>query len=243
MNFDPADKLIIALDGMSKSEASSFLFRVPGIRWVKIGLELFVSAGPQFVQDVRGMGKKVFLDLKFHDIPETMARACSRATSTGSELISVHACAGSKALSACQGASIMAAAEAGLSPPKLLAITVLTSWSPSRLAEELFVKQPLVERVDKLAELAKNAGLGGCVCSPKEVNSLRCLYPYPFELVTPGIRPHGAPCNDQARVMSPSEALVAGSSRLVVGRPITGAENPGEAFLKCCSEVEQTFQE
>ncbi len=243
MRFNPADKLIVALDGMNKAEALSFSSKIPGLIWVKVGLELFVSSGPELIFDLKQMGKRVFLDLKFHDIPATMAAACQRAASTGVELITVHACAGFKALTDCQEASFEAACEAGLKPPTLLAVTVLTSWDPNRLANEIFIDQPLKERVEKLAELAKEAGLGGCVCSPKEVKNLRGKHPLPFELITPGIRPKGFSSDDQMRVMSPSETITLGASRLVIGRPITRDKDPAGVFLRCCEEIEDSHSD
>ena len=235
----PADQLIIALDGMERAEALAFISKLPEVSWVKVGLELFVSAGPEVLADLREQGLRIFLDLKFHDIPATMAGACRRAASFGAELITVHACAGRAALAEAQRAACEGAAEVGLSAPRLLAVTVLTSWDQKRLANELCIPQSLQARVEWLAELAAESGLGGCVCSPWEVSGLRRLHPSPFELVTPGIRPSGAELADQVRVMSPTAALNAGASRLVIGRPITRAVDPAEAFARCCFELEQ----
>ena len=200
-----------------------------------------MSAGPELIFELRQIGKRVFLDLKFHDIPATMAGACRRAASTGAELITVHSCAGLQALSDCQAACAEGASLAGFHPPKLLAVTVLTSWDPSRLANEIFIEQPLQERVQKLAELANQAGLSGCICSPREVKTLRSRHPLPFELITPGIRPQGFPLDDQVRVMSPAETINSGASRLVIGRPITCSADPGSVFLRCCQEIEELY--
>ena len=179
----------------------------------------------------------MFLDLKFHDIPATMAGACRRAAALGAELITVHACAGSEALQAAQAAALEGAQGAGQPAPTLLAVTVLTSWEEQRLQRELALTQGIAERVPVLAQLSATAGIGGCVCSPLEAAALRAQHPEPFALVTPGIRPKGAAVGDQARVMGPAEALVAGASQLVIGRPITKAEDPGAAFGRCCSEL------
>ena len=232
-----ADRLIVALDGMDAEQALSLVDRLPDLRWVKVGLELFTAAGPQVVSQLRGRGKRVFLDLKFHDIPATMAGACRSAARLGAELITVHACAGSEALVAAQNAAIVAAAAAGLPAPTLLAVTVLTSWEHQRFAAELAVAEPLETYVSRLAELAAGAGLGGCVCSPHEVTRLRAAHPEPFALVTPGIRPVGSASADQARVMTPSQAMAAGASRLVIGRPITAASDPVAAFEACCAQL------
>ena len=222
---------------MAPEQALAFSRSVEGLRWVKVGLELFVQAGPDVVAQLREQGLRVFLDLKFHDIPATMAGACRRAAGLGAELITVHACAGSEALRAAQAAASEGAQAAGLASPTLLAVTVLTSWEEQRLQRELALSQTIAERVPSLAQLAASAGIGGCVCSPLEAASLRAQHPEPFALVTPGIRPKGSAVGDQARVLGPAEAIAAGASQLVIGRPITKAEDPSAAFAACCAEL------
>ena len=238
VNHSAADRIIVALDGMAPERALRFSGSLPELRWVKVGLELFVAAGPAVVQQLRDQGKRVFLDLKFHDIPATMAGACRSAAQLGAELITVHACAGREALQAAQAAATESAAVAGLPKPTLLAVTVLTSWDLDRFAAELAIEEPVADYVPRLAGLAAAAGIGGCVCSPLEVAALRRLHPAPFALVTPGIRPAGAALGDQQRVMTPAEAMAAGSSHLVIGRPITAAADPAEAFAACCRQLE-----
>ena len=237
LSSDPADRIIVALDGMAPDQALTFAAQVEGLRWVKVGLELYVQAGPDVVAQFSALGLRVFLDLKFHDIPATMAGACRRAALLGAELITVHACAGSDALRAAQSAAENAAHQAGINVPTLLAVTVLTSWNETRLQQELAITQGLTQRVPALAALAADAGIGGCVCSAHEAATLRAQHPQPFALVTPGIRPRGSSLGDQARVMGPAEALVAGASQLVIGRPITKAEDPSAAFAACCGEI------
>lgn len=237
MTRPAAERIIVALDGMAPEQALAFSRSVEGLRWVKVGLELFVQAGPDVVAQLREQGLRVFLDLKFHDIPATMAGACRRAAGLGAELITVHACAGSEALRAAQAAASEAAQAAGLASPTLLAVTVLTSWEEHRLQWELALSQTIAERVPSLAQLAASAGIGGCVCSPLEAASLRAQHPEPFALVTPGIRPKGSAVGDQARVLGPAEAIAAGASQLVIGRPITKAEDPSAAFAACCAEL------
>ena len=232
---DPADRLILALD--RPDLAPGLVEAIPDLRWVKVGLELFVAAGPVVVQQLRDQGKRVFLDLKFHDIPATMAGACRSAARLGAELITVHACAGSEALQAAQAAATEGAAAAGLPAPTLLAVTVLTSWDAERFRSELAIDQPLDAYVARLARIAAGAGIGGVVCSPLEVAALRAAHPLPFVLVTPGIRPAGAVRGDQQRVMTPAEAIAAGSSQLVIGRPIRAAADPAAAFAACCAEL------
>ena len=237
MTRPAAERIIVALDGMAPEQALAFSRGVEGLRWVKVGLELFVQAGPDVVAQLRDQGLRVFLDLKFHDIPATMAGACRRAAGLGAELITVHACAGSEALRAAQAAASEGAQAAGLASPTLLAVTVLTSWEEQRLQRELALSQTIAKRVPSLAQLAASAGIGGCVCSPLEAASLRAQHPEPFALVTPGIRPKGSAVGDQARVLGPAEAIAAGASQLVIGRPITKAEDPSAAFAACCAEL------
>ncbi len=237
-SVEPADRIIVALDGMAPAQALAFAAAVPQLRWVKVGLELFVAGGPAVVRQLRDQGKRVFLDLKFHDIPATMAGACRSAARLGAELITVHACAGAEALQAAQAAAQDSAAAAGLPAPTLLAVTVLTSWDPARFAAELAIDEPVEAYVPRLARLAAAAGIGGCVCSPLEVAALRAAHPEPFALVTPGIRPAGAALGDQQRVLTPAQAIAAGSSHLVIGRPITAAPDPAAAFAACCRELE-----
>ena len=234
---ESAERIIVALDGMAPDQALAFSAQVEGLRWVKVGLELFVQAGPEVVAQLRDQGLRVFLDLKFHDIPATMAGACRRAAALGAELITVHACAGSEALKAAQAAALEGAQSNGQPLPTLLAVTVLTSWEEQRLQRELAISQGIAARVSALAQLSATASIGGCVCSPWEAAALRARHPEPFALITPGIRPKGTAVGDQARVMGPAEAVAAGASQLVIGRPITRADDPSAAFAACCREL------
>lgn len=234
--LDGADRVIVALDGMDGPAALAFVDGIPDLRWVKVGLELFTLAGPEVIQALRRRGLQLFLDLKFHDIPATMAGACRSAAQLGADLITVHACAGREALIEARVGASQGAEAAGLkTPPTLLAVTVLTSWAAERLRAQLQIDTPLPTYVRDLAALAADAGIGGCVCSPQEVAALRSDHPEPFALVTPGIRPLGSDVGDQARVMTPDQALAAGASRLVIGRPITAAKDPAAAFAACCA--------
>jgi orotidine-5'-phosphate decarboxylase len=233
----PADRIIVALDGMDGAQALAFSAAIPELRWVKVGLELFTTAGPLVVRQLQEQGQRVFLDLKFHDIPATMAGACRSAARLGVGLMTVHASAGSEALRAAQSGAQAGAAEAAFPAPTLLAVTVLTSWEPARFAKELAIAASVETYVDQLAMLAAAAGVGGCVCSPLEVAALRAAHPEPFALVTPGIRPAGSASGDQARVLTPAKAIAAGATQLVIGRPITAAADPAEAFARCCAEL------
>lgn len=234
---NPSSKIILALDEMNKAEVISLIKKLPELEWVKVGLELFLSAGPDIVLELRDCQKKVFLDLKFHDIPNTMARSCYEAARRGAELITVHACAGSAGLKMASKGAKEGAAEQKLKTPSLLAVTVLTSWENETLSKELLFKDSISERVHLLADLAFHSGIEGCVCSPLEVRSLREIYAHPFELVTPGIRLVGDNKFDQKRVLSPLKAIKEGSSRLVIGRSITKANDPLEAFKRIYNEL------
>ena len=182
-------------------------------------------------------GKKIFLDLKFHDIPTTVARACFAASQTGAEFISLHTCAGTKALNMANEAAHEGASKVNLKPPKLLGITILTSWTSESFASDLLINQSLDQRVKHLAAIASKSGLGGCVCSPREVKFLREIYNETFELVTPGIRSLGSDINDQSRVSDASEALKMGASKLVIGRAITQSSDPAYMFKSFCAKV------
>ena len=237
-NIDnPSEKIIIALDGMDKNNVFNLLEKIPEVIWVKVGLELFVSEGPDVVSILRDKGKKIFLDLKFHDIPTTVARACFAASQTGAEFISLHTCAGMKALKMANEAAQEGASKVNLSPPKLLGITILTSWTKESFANDLLIDQSIDQRVKHLAEIALNAGLGGCVCSPREVLFLRKIYPESFDLITPGIRSIGSDINDQSRVSDASEAIKMGASKLVIGRAITQSDDPAYMFKSICNKI------
>ena len=234
MSICAANRIIVALDGMDSKQALSFVRGIPSLRWVKVGSELFTEAGPDIVLSLRRQGLQVFLDLKFHDIPTIMAASCRRAAGLGARLITVHASAGHAALASSYSALIEGATAAGLPVPKLLAVTMLTSWRDESLQKDLILNQTIKDRVLLLAHLAVSAGIDGCVCSPLEVQYLRARYPEPFILVTPAIRLPNDSSSDQSRVMSPTQALAAGASQLVIGRPITSCEAPAAAFAAYC---------
>ena len=234
---NPSEKIIIALDGMDRDDVFNFLEKIPDIIWVKVGLELFINEGPDILSILKDKGKKIFLDLKFHDIPTTVSRACFAASQNGAELISLHTCAGKKALRMAKEASIEGAAKVNLIPPKLLGITILTSWTQACFEEELLINQSINQRVKYLAEIASSSGLGGCVCSPREVKYLREAYPETFELVTPGIRSLGTNTNDQSRVSDAPQAIKMGASKLVIGRAITKSSDPASMFKNFCDKI------
>ncbi len=240
MQLCPADKLIVALDGMKPSDVGAFLDNLPQLKWVKVGLELFAKGGPEIITEIKDRGLSVFLDLKFHDIPVTMANASRYVASLGVDLLTVHACAGVNALTQAKLASLEGAHEKGFSPPKILAVTVLTSWNQEDFSQELCIDNLIQNRVELLANLAVKAGLGGCICSPKELLGLRKFCPETFELVTPGIRLRGGSMDDQARVLTPKDAINLGASRLVIGRPITQSVSPRMEFLRFCNDLNES---
>lgn len=227
------DRLIIALDFPTSAAALDLVARLEGrAAWFKVGLELYLATGPSIVEILRARGFNVFVDLKFHDIPNTVAGAVRSLASYGASLLTVHAAGGRPML--------LAAAEAAdriPNGPELIAVTVLTSMDSQMLAATGIPDTPLAQAL-RLAKLAHEAGVSGMVCSPQECSKLRAyLGPYRL-LVVPGIRPLGAPSDDQSRVAAPSLALHDGASLLVVGRPITKAPDPAAATDAILREME-----
>ena len=221
--------IIVALDVPEASAALTLAESVaPAVGAFKIGKELFVSAGPDIVKRVRDTGASVFLDLKFHDIPNTVAKAVASATRLDVQMLTVHTCGGSTMLERALEGANEAAEQTGNEAPLILGVTVLTSMDESDLHEVSVNKTP-ESQVIHLAQMTAGAGLKGLVCSPKEIAPLREILPPEVQLVTPGIRPVGSETGDQKRVMSPTEAIEAGADWLVIGRPIYAADNPREA--------------
>ncbi|HEY9752346.1 MAG TPA: orotidine-5'-phosphate decarboxylase [Coleofasciculaceae cyanobacterium] len=232
-----ADRVIVPLDVPSEPEAIALLDRLPTVRFWKVGLQLFVSSGPRLLQELKARQKRVFLDLKFHDIPNTMAGACQAAAGYGVDLLTVHATAGKTALMAAQRAALEGARAAGVSPPQLLVITVLTSLSARDLAFDLKIPLELPDYALTMALLGQESGISGAVCSPQEVGQLRQVCGPGYVLVCPGVRPTWATSADQQRTMTPAAALQAGADYLVIGRPITAAAEPAAAFDRICEEL------
>lgn len=228
----PQERLAVALDFPCADEAFRLVDQLDGTcRWFKVGMELFYSAGAPLVHSLRNRGFEVFLDLKLHDIPNTVAGAARSVTQTGASLLTIHASGGERMMTA--------AAEAAQAPgaPKLLAVTVLTSMDVSDLASLGIAASP-AEQVLRLAKLAQQSGIDGMVCSPREVASLRAQLDPGTMLVIPGIRPAGSAAGDQRRIAIPSSAIRDGASMLVVGRPITQAANPARAATEILHEIE-----
>jgi len=198
----------------------------------KIGKQLFVAEGPQLVRDLVASGRKIFLDLKFHDIPNTVAEAVRSAAELGVSMLNVHASGGSRMLRAAVEAAAQSRAK-----PLVLAVTVLTSLSDSDL-HEIGVSGNALSQVLRLAALARDAGCGGVVASAREARELRREMGEGFVIVTPGVRPAGAAVGDQSRILTPTEAIAAGADYLVVGRPILQADDPANAARQILTEIE-----
>ncbi|BDT13455.1 orotidine 5'-phosphate decarboxylase [Limnospira platensis NIES-39] len=232
------DKVIVPLDVSSQADAIALIETLPQVTFWKVGLELFVSCGPQILKQLKQRNKRIFLDLKFHDIPNTVAGACRAAARYGVDLITIHATAGKVALKAAQSAAEMGANEAGVPVPKLIAISLLTSLNARELALDLKIPLELPEYALQMALLGQECGLAGAVCSPQEVAQLRRTCGDDFLLVCPGVRPSWASKGDQKRSLTPSEALKAGANYLVIGRPITEANNPMTALKLISQELD-----
>jgi orotidine-5'-phosphate decarboxylase len=229
-------RLIVALDVPNAASAASLVARLEdNCQWFKVGMALFVAAGPAVLEPLVKRGCSVFLDLKFHDIPNTVAAAVRSAAALGVRMITIHAAGGPAMLAAAK------AALAGLAnPPELLAATVLTSMDAAQMSA-IGVERSPAEQVELLARMGLAAGLRGFVCSPWEVAYLRALTGHESVLVTPGIRPAGADIGDQKRIATPAEALRQGASYLVVGRPITQAPDPAEAAEAILNEMAEAL--
>lgn len=229
------DRLIVALDVANAEKARQLVSKLGNsVSTYKVGKQLFTAEGPEFVRTLIRGGKRVFLDLKFHDIPNTVASAVQSAATLGISMLTVHASGGSKML--------RAAAEAAAQsdkPPLVLAVTVLTSMSEAEL-QEVGVGGRILDQVLRLAALARDAGCGGIVASAHECSEIRQELGAGFAIITPGVRPAGVERGDQARVVTPAEALASGATHIVVGRPITAAADPVVAAENILEELTPT---
>ena len=234
------DQLLIALDVESSAKAIALADNLRGVAGgFKIGSRLFTSEGPAIVRALTSRGDRVFLDLKFHDIPNTVAQATAAAASLGVWMLNVHASGGSRMMQAARDAAHETASKEGRTPPLVIAVTVLTSMSQAMLGDA-GVQGPVLDQVLRLAELTERAGLDGVVASPQETSLVRARCRAEFAIVTPGIRGGQAATaakDDQERTMSPAEALAAGASYIVVGRPIIAAPDPRAAAESIAREM------
>jgi orotidine-5'-phosphate decarboxylase len=229
---DKPNPIIVALDVPAAEAALKLAAQVaPAVGAFKIGKELFVAAGPDIVRRVRDTGAAVFLDLKFHDIPNTVAKAVASATRLDVQMLTIHTSGGLEMMRAAEASAQQTAKSTGSQAPLVLGVTVLTSSDSGTLAE-IGCDPNVGAQVERLARLAVKAGLRGLVCSPLEIAALRKILPPDVQLVTPGIRTGAEKADDQKRTLSPREAIAAGANWLVIGRPIYAAENPRAAAEK-----------
>lgn len=230
---DSKTQVILALDVESRSKAESILDATGNkLQWVKIGLQTYLRDGPEFLRDVAASGKSIFLDLKLHDIPNTMAKAVESVANLPIRMLTLHSTAGPEALEKCAST-----AEEFLPSTQLLAVTVLTSMNQENL-QSIGVTHSIDDQVDRLARMSTQSGINGIVCSPLELVRLKPLLPQSTTFVTPGIRPGGSSAGDQKRIMTPSQASLAGANFLVIGRPILAAENPGDTLSAIQRELD-----
>ena len=235
LGTEARERVIVALD-CDRERALELADALSGhAAWLKVGMTLFYAEGPDIVREFKRRGFKVFLDLKFHDIPHQVRGAARSAALAGADLLSVHGLGSGAMLAACREGADEAAEMRG-SRPQLVAITVLTSMDREALAS-IGVTDPVSVEAERLAKLAQANGIDGVVCSPREAAGMRSLLGADALIVTPGVRPAGAALGDQSRVATPSAAILAGASHIVVGRPITGSDDPVAAFDAIVSEL------
>ncbi|OIP78207.1 MAG: orotidine 5'-phosphate decarboxylase [Oscillatoriales cyanobacterium CG2_30_44_21] len=230
---DPRERIIVALDVPTAIDAIELCDRLPQVSFWKVGLELFIADGATILRELKSRNKRIFLDLKLHDIPNTVGSACRVATKYGADFLTIHAAGGKAMMRAAQ-------TEVQGSSTQLLAISLLTSISSQELASDLKVNLDLPEYTAQMVLMAQSCGLTGAVCSPHEAAALKARLnsqsDLDFCLVTPGVRPQGSEIGDQSRVMTPQQAIEAGADYLVIGRPITAAVDPVAAWDQICQE-------
>ncbi len=238
MTTDPKDRLIVALDVETLGAALGLVERLAGlVTRFKIGSQLFTAAGPAAVEAVRKRGGEIFLDLKYHDIPNTVAGAAREAVRLGVFMFNVHASGGRAMMRASVEAATAAATGSGSQRPLVIAVTVLTSLDRAALSRELGVTSSVEGHVLHLCGLAREAGLDGCVASANEIRAIRNHLGAGWVIVTPGVRPAGSDADDQARIATPQATARAGAHYLVVGRPITAAADPVAAAQAILAEI------
>ncbi len=238
----PADNpIIVALD-CGASEAVALAQTLRGrVRWLKVGMTLYYAEGPEIVSRLAEMGFSVFVDLKLHDIPHQVSGAAAQISKLGAGMLTVHASGGAAMTRAAVESARRAAEEVGVAAPAVLAVTVLTSTDDAGLTE-IGVARPAIEQVQLLARVARDAGVDGVVCSPREAALMRDLLGEEALVVTPGVRPEWSVADDQARIATPRAALGAGASHLVIGRPIVAAPDPAQAVSRILSELEGEYR-
>ncbi len=233
------DRLIVALDVSDGRKALELVdMLAPYAGMFKVGMELFYSNGAEMVKEIKKKGGKIFLDLKMHDIPNTVSRAARALAGLGVDMINVHAAGGKEMMKQAALAAREGAAAAGYKTPLVIAVTVLTSISQEVFNIEMGMQGKIIDRVTSWAEIVREAGLDGVVASPLEISAIRNVCGNDFVIVTPGIRPSGSEMGDQKRIMTPGQAVKSGASYIVVGRPIIAAENPAAAARAISEEMD-----
>lgn len=238
--MDIREKIIIALDAGTKEEALALVGQLDEARVFKVGMELFTAEGRALLEELARRAKKCFLDLKYHDIPNTVAGAARSAVRQGVAMLTLHASGGREMMRRAAEAASAEAAKAGQARPLLFGVTVLTSLGDNDL-QDIGCPSPAGDQVLRLAGLAKAAGLDGVVSSPQEIEIIKRELGKDFLVVTPGIRPVWAASHDQKRILTPAEAVRLGVDYLVIGRPITAAPSPGEALRRILEEIKAGF--
>jgi orotidine-5'-phosphate decarboxylase len=231
-----AEKIIVALDVPSKEKALTLVRTLESANLFKVGLELFTAEGPKLLREIQNLGKKVFLDLKLHDIPNTVAGAVRSGIKHHAHMMTIHASGGLEMMEKASEEASQRAGQEGVTKPLLLAVTILTSLKDEQL-NEIGMEANTEGQVIKLAHLAKKAGMDGIVCSPLEIKLIKEKMGGDFLVVAPGIRPAWASAHDQKRIMTPSQAVQNGADYMVIGRPITKNASPQEAFLRIANEL------
>jgi orotidine-5'-phosphate decarboxylase len=238
--LEPKERLIVALDVDSKAKAMEFArILAPHGSMFKVGMELFYSCGPEIISSLREKGAGVFLDLKLHDIPNTVSRAVKVLTRYGASIINVHAAGGTEMMKAAVEAAGEEAGRLGIDRPRIIAVTVLTSIGQRELNQQLGIKGQIQDLVTYWSQLAQKSGMDGVVASAREAAAIRNACGEAFIIVTPGIRPAGTAAGDQKRIVTPSDAIKAGATYIVVGRPVTAAADPLSAARQIVYEMQE----
>lgn len=238
--MEPKERIILALDVSGHEGALDIVKQFKDhIDTFKVGSELFTSAGPKIIQDINAMGKKVFLDLKFHDIPNTVSRSAHAAAELGVFMFNVHTMGGLEMMKQAAQELVKASLKKNIKRPKLLGVTVLTSIDQDILRDEIGIQHRMATQVKHLAKLALDAGLDGVVASPQDIEMIRSRCGSGFLIVTPGIRPSWAPPDDQKRTMTPKQAIARGADYLVIGRSVTAQPSPIKALELILKEIEK----
>ncbi len=237
-----SDRIIVVLDLSILQEARNLIDKLDLVaEWFKVGPQLFTNVGPDIIREIKGRGKKLFLDLKFHDIPNTVAKAAEAAVELGVDMFNMHVSGGLEMMRTAAEAAKAKSSELGVTKPILLGVTILTSLDALMFQQDFGSTRSLEEQVVYMAKLAQRAGLDGVVASPHEIELIKTACGQDFVVVTPGVRPEWSSQDDQRRTMTPQQALAAGADYVVIGRPIYRSQDPAEALARIIQEVEKAF--